>query len=334
MDARVSRFTRGWEVHERVGLPGIRAGQFDGPFGIAVDSRGRSTSSTEENYRVQKFSADGVYISQWGSSGDGRRAVHESARYRVRRRRQRVRHRLSTSGEIQKFTSEGSYSTSGAASGRARDSSPDRKASPSTVIIVYVADTENDRIQAFDLDGNFLLAVGIDRRGDGQFNDRPASRSTQTATSTSADTTTIGSRSSRRMETFSRRGAAWAPTTVSSCSRTASSSMLTGTSTSTIRGTTASRSSRRWSNPRPLPQRMETGASNVSHGYQVLDHPGGGRHPTRPFLPRHARSSVLLVNTACFPRSIVVVTFSLVRRRRSAHAVRVVDDGVATQTTT
>jgi DNA-binding beta-propeller fold protein YncE len=46
-------------------------GQFNEPWGIAVDNIGNVYVTDYENNRVQKFSSSGHYVSKWGSPGSG-----------------------------------------------------------------------------------------------------------------------------------------------------------------------------------------------------------------------------------------------------------------------
>lgn len=54
-------FVRTW------GSPGTGAGQFQGPEGIAADTSGNLYVADAGNDRVEKFAADGTYISQWAT---------------------------------------------------------------------------------------------------------------------------------------------------------------------------------------------------------------------------------------------------------------------------
>jgi DNA-binding beta-propeller fold protein YncE len=51
------------------GSYGIGPGQFNGPFGIAVDAVGNVYVSDTQNNRVQAFTNDGAFLRQWGSYG-------------------------------------------------------------------------------------------------------------------------------------------------------------------------------------------------------------------------------------------------------------------------
>jgi len=53
------------------GSPGTGNGQFNRPFGAAVDASGNVFVVDRENNRVQKFNSKGEYLSQFGSTGSG-----------------------------------------------------------------------------------------------------------------------------------------------------------------------------------------------------------------------------------------------------------------------
>lgn len=46
-------------------------GQFDAPFGVAVDAEGNVYIADTGNHRIQKLSPAGQPLAQWGSRGDG-----------------------------------------------------------------------------------------------------------------------------------------------------------------------------------------------------------------------------------------------------------------------
>jgi tripartite motif-containing protein 71 len=58
-------FVRKW------GSDGTGDGQFNYPYGVALDSSGNVYVADSGNNRVQKFNSDGTFISKWGSKGIG-----------------------------------------------------------------------------------------------------------------------------------------------------------------------------------------------------------------------------------------------------------------------
>ncbi|HRN96619.1 MAG TPA: hypothetical protein PLD54_04185, partial [Candidatus Levybacteria bacterium] len=51
------------------GTSGSGEGEFNGIWGVAIDSAGNIYVSDAQNDRIQKFDADGNFILQWGSEG-------------------------------------------------------------------------------------------------------------------------------------------------------------------------------------------------------------------------------------------------------------------------
>ena len=136
------------------GERGSAPGQFNGPAGIAIDPQDNIYIADQHNNRVQKFSADGEYISGWGEpgSGDGQFDLPwgiglgaDGAVYVCDWRNDRV----------QKFSADGEHMLSVGSSGDG-DGQLNR---PSGVAVdsdglIYVADWGNERVQVFNPDGS------------------------------------------------------------------------------------------------------------------------------------------------------------------------------------
>ena len=52
-----------------IGKEGEAIGEFNGPIGLTIDSQGFIYISDSGNNRIQKFSAEGVFIKSWGTKG-------------------------------------------------------------------------------------------------------------------------------------------------------------------------------------------------------------------------------------------------------------------------
>ena len=136
------------------------------PRGVAVDGSGNVYVADTDNDRIQKFTSDGVLVTQWGTSGSGDGqflgphgvAVDGSGNVYVADYANR---------RVQKFTSAGVFVTKwggtfqfGNPYGVAVDGSGN----------VYVTDSSNHRVQKFTSAGVFVTKWGTGGSGDGQFN--------------------------------------------------------------------------------------------------------------------------------------------------------------------
>ena len=66
-----AREARQWEVVRVIGCQGTGCSRFQNPFGVAIDQEGRIFVADSGNHRIQVFSRDGAFLSQFGSHGAG-----------------------------------------------------------------------------------------------------------------------------------------------------------------------------------------------------------------------------------------------------------------------
>ncbi|MFV1858351.1 MAG: flippase activity-associated protein Agl23 [Anaerolineales bacterium] len=153
----------------RIGGPGDAPGQLSGPRGIAIAPNGDLYVADAMNHRVQRFSAEGLLLDEWGSFAaapeggvappgtfnepwdvavgpDGSVYVADTWNHR-----------------IQRFTAEGEYLSSFGSFGQTGE--PTAFWGPRAIAIdddgrLFVADTGNKRIVVFDADGNPLGQFG------------------------------------------------------------------------------------------------------------------------------------------------------------------------------
>ncbi len=75
---RVSEFTSTGQLVRYWGSGGIFDGQFNYPYGIAINQSGYIFTTELGNPRVQVFTSTGEFVGKWGSSGTGDGQFHET----------------------------------------------------------------------------------------------------------------------------------------------------------------------------------------------------------------------------------------------------------------
>jgi Ca2+-binding RTX toxin-like protein len=145
----------------------VEPGRFSHPQFIAVGDDGSIYVSDLGNKRVQKFSSNGEYITEWGKSGKQSGEFHYPSGIAVSGDFVFVADR--DLNRIQKFSLDGEFITEWGEKG----SYDDQLFFPNGVAVnngtVYVADTGNQRIQIFSTDGKFISSFGSSGLGEGQF---------------------------------------------------------------------------------------------------------------------------------------------------------------------
>jgi len=151
------------------GTPGAGSGQFDYPYGVAVDTGGYIYVADLYNNRIQKFTSTGAYITQWGSSGSGNGQFSYP-----------VSIAIDTGGyvyvtdwsnsRVEKFTSTGTYVTQWGSfgTGTGQFEYPYGIAVDSSGYL-YVTDVENGRVEKFTSAGAYVTQWGTNGTGNSQF---------------------------------------------------------------------------------------------------------------------------------------------------------------------
>jgi len=139
------------------------------PYGVVVDSSGSVYVADPGSGRILKFTANGAYLTQWGTYGTGNGQFFYPAGVAVDSTGN-VYVADVGNDRIQKFTADGKYLTQWGTrgTGNGQFDHPYWVAVDSTGS-VYVVDTENDRIQKFTSSGTYLTQWGTRGGGNGQF---------------------------------------------------------------------------------------------------------------------------------------------------------------------
>ncbi len=144
-------------------------GQFNSPYGVAVDSLGNVYVVDTGNNRIQYFDPSGNYLGQWGTTGSG--PGQFSTPYGVAVNSSGIVYVGDNNDRIQEFTTIGGYITQWGTygSGTSQFNTPEGLALDSSGN-VYVVDYGNDRIEKFTSTGGFLTTWGSQGGGLGHFN--------------------------------------------------------------------------------------------------------------------------------------------------------------------
>jgi len=152
---RVQKFSLNGNLMAKWGSRGNQPGQFQLPCGIAVDNSRNVYVADTDNNRIQKFNSDGKFLTAWGSAGYGDLQFNRPRGVDVDQQGN-IYVADTLSHRIQAFTQEGVlfYKQGVRGNGNGQFNSPYGIAVDEvsdTSVAVYVADTNNDRIQDFQV---------------------------------------------------------------------------------------------------------------------------------------------------------------------------------------
>lgn len=146
-------------------------GGFNGPRGVALDQSGNIFVTDTYNERIEKFDANGVFVTKWGSRGRGDYAFNYPRMLAVDRNDGTVVIADTDNHQIKKYSNDGAtllwkVGGVGTTLGKFKnphgvDVGPDGR--------IYVADSRNSRVVVLDSSGTPLYAFGSAGSGNGQF---------------------------------------------------------------------------------------------------------------------------------------------------------------------
>ena len=145
-------------------------GEFDRPFGIAVDKEGYVYIADTYNHRIQKFDKYLKFIKKWGEKGKENGQFNKPCGIAVDNEGNLYvadthNHR------IQKFDKDGNFIMSFGKKGNGQgEFDTPYKLDIDNEGNIYVADTYNHRIQKFDKNGKFIMSFGNLGDKEGEFN--------------------------------------------------------------------------------------------------------------------------------------------------------------------
>ena len=154
---------------DQFGGSGTEDGEFDGPTGIALDTTTNNVYVSDSgNNRIQVFDGTGAFIREFGSAGTGNAAFDNPTGIAFDTTTNSVYVSDSGNNRIQVFNSTGGYLREFGSAGTG-DGQFDLTGgialysnNNNNNIIIYVADTNNNRIQVFDSNGTYITQFGAD----------------------------------------------------------------------------------------------------------------------------------------------------------------------------
>jgi len=170
---RVQKFTRNGVFLRKWGTAGSGNGQFNHLRGIAASDQGQIFVADEGNNRVQRFDQSGVYLGQWGVLGSTQGEFTSPQRVNVDLDGRVYVSDSFTNERVQQFDIFGNFvrilGTGNQGAGDGDFHFPEGIVTD-TGRNIYVVDSGNNRVQKFNVLGEFVTKWGTSGTGDGQFN--------------------------------------------------------------------------------------------------------------------------------------------------------------------
>ena len=151
------------EILRSFGQKGSGQGQLQSPLGVAVDGNGDVFVTDSGNHRIVKFSPDGGFLNAVGSSGEGPLRFTNPRGLACNTANGRIYVVDNTEHCVHILNSDLSFSNTfggGACAGSERELSYPWGVACSSEGLVYVADSNNNRVVVFSADGVFLQTFG------------------------------------------------------------------------------------------------------------------------------------------------------------------------------
>lgn len=172
---RILKFDSSGRLLTKWGSFGTGDGQFNSPWGIAMDSSD-NVYVTSNSFSIQVFDSNGNYIRRWGEFGDGpgqfslpRSIAIDKSESDIIYIGDIVNQRIQAFTKDEMVIRDRIWGSSGTGDGQFRQSRGIAVDSSGPNGRVYVADSFNHRIQVFTKKGKFIRKWGSLGNGDGQF---------------------------------------------------------------------------------------------------------------------------------------------------------------------
>jgi len=168
--------TTKYELVTKWGSKGTAEGQFQRPHDLDFSPDGKILYSVDrDGNRIQAFDKNGTFLFAWGKLGTGDGQFHVPYGIDVDKNGN-VWVADRANDRVQKFDSKGNFVLKFGNADAKPSAELGKFDNPRHVVVdkqvkyVYVADSKNNRIQKFDVNGTFVKAIGKEGVNKGEFN--------------------------------------------------------------------------------------------------------------------------------------------------------------------